>query len=453
MRDAAGAQRVAVAISRWQCLTGMFLMHLRGVNPMPRTCILSDLLERVSWRRLWLDAVIALTAFAMLPARTALSGGIDPDTRFTPLVAVVLTQPQAVRATDGAYHLAYELLLTNATGLRVEVTAVEVRDGRSHEPLLTLTASTAPTLSGQMNPIGASAEDVGDSSIASSSVSVVWLDVAVRSRAEIPRVLEHRITGLIVGAPVGASIPFEIVVARIPTSEAKPPVLGPPFGPGIWLASEGCCLNVTHHRRGLGPVNGEFSVPQRFAIDFFRLDDQFRTWIGDPAKVDSYLSYNQPILAAADGVVVNVRDGLPNQSPPQPPPIPPIDETVGNHVIVRIAPGVYVLYAHMKPGSVLVSKGQRVRRGQELGRIGTSGNSTTPHLHFQIMTTATFFPTDSTPYVFEAFTLVAKESARIWDDNVGLQPTGTIPVSPLAPTQFRNTMPLDRDIIVFPKSR
>ena len=422
---------------------------------MPRTskvpgCSLSDLLERVSWRRLWLRAVIALTAFAMLPARTALSGGIDPDTRFTQLVAAVLTQPQAVRATDGAYHLAYELLLTNATGQRVEVTSVEVRDGRSHQPLLSL---TGPALSGQMNPIGASAEDVGDSSIASSSVSVVWLDVAVRSKAEIPHVLEHRITGSIVAAPVGASIPFEIVVARIPTNEARPPVLGPPVGPGIWLASEGCCRDVTHHRRGLAPVNGELSVPQRFAIDFFRLDDQFRTWVGDRTNLDSYLSYNQPILAAADGVVVNVLDGLRDQSPPQPPPIPPIDETVGNHVIVRIAPGLYTLYAHMKPGSVLVSKGQRVRRGQELGRIGTSGNSTTPHLHFQILTTATFFPTDSMPYVFEAFTVVAKESERIWDDNLGLQPTGTLPVSPLAPTQFRNTMPLDRDIIIFPKSR
>jgi hypothetical protein len=441
---------------RWQYLIGYALHALsEGGNAMPRTSkalggILSDLLERVSWRRLWLHAVIALTAFAMLPARVALSGGIDPDTRFTPLAAAVLTQPQAVRATDGAYHLAYELLLTNATAQRVEITAVEVRDGRSHRPLLTL---TGPALPSQMNPIGVSFEDPGDSSIASSSVSIVWLDVAVRSRAEIPRVLEHRITGSIVAAPVGASIPFEIVVARIPTSEAKPPVLGPPVGPGIWLASEGCCRDVTHHRRGLVPVNGELSVAQRFAIDFFRLDDQFRTWVDDPTKLDSYLSYGQPILAAADGVVVNVRDGLRDQSPPQTPPIPPIDETVGNHVIVRIAPDVYVLYGHMKRGSVLVSKGERVRRGQELGRIGTSGNSTTPHLHFQTLTTATFFPTDSTPYVFEAFTLIAKESARIWDDNVGLQPTGTIPVSPVAPTQFRNTMPLDRDIIIFPKSR
>ena len=226
---------------------------------------------------------------------------------------------------------------------------------------------------------------MGDSSIASSSVSIVWLDVTVPSRGAIPRDVEHRIIGSLVAAPGGTPIPFDIVVARIPTSEAKPPVLGPPVGPGIWLASEGCCRDVTHHRHTLVPVNGELAVAQRFAIDFFRLDDQFRAWVGDRAKLDSYLSYGQPILAADDGVVVDALDGLPDQTPPLPPPIPPIDQTVGNNVIVRIAPGVYILYGHLQPGSVRVSKGQRVRRGQELGRIGTSGNSTTPHLHFQIM--------------------------------------------------------------------
>jgi len=413
--------------------------------------ILSDLPDRVSRPQLWLwlRAVVVLTALAMLPARTALSG-IDPDTRFTPLVAAVLTQPQAVRATDGVYHLAYEVLLTNASGLQVEVTTLEVRDGRSHEPLLTL---TGPALSSVMNPIAASAENGGDSSIASSSVSIVWLDVTVPSKADIPRIVEHAITGSLVAAPGGTPTPFEIVVARIPTSDDNPPVLSPPVGPGIWLASEGCCRDFTHHRHALVPVNGELAVPQRFAIDFYRLDDQFRAWVGDPAELESYLGYGEPILAAADGVVVDVLDGLPDQSPPQPPAIPPITETVGNYVVVRTR-DMYTLYAHMKPGSVLVRNGRHVRRGQEIGRLGTSGNSATPHLHFQIMTTATFFPTDSTPYVFDSFTLVGKLTERIWDDDLGLQPTGTLPVTPLAPTRFRNTMPLDRDIIIFPpKSR
>jgi hypothetical protein len=172
-------------------------------------------------------------------------------------------------------------LLTNASAQQVEVTAVEVRDERSHQPLLTL---TGPALSSQMNPIGVSAEGMGDSSIPSSSVSIVWLDVTVPSRAEIPRDVEHRIVGSIVAAPGGTPFPFDIVVARIPTSAAKPPVLGPPVGPGIWLASEGCCRDVTHHRHTLVPVNGKLAVAQRFAIDFFRLDDQFRAWVGESCE-------------------------------------------------------------------------------------------------------------------------------------------------------------------------
>jgi hypothetical protein len=347
--------------------------------------------------------------------------------------------------------MAYELLLTNATSQQIDVATVEVRDGRTHQPLLNLTGTD---LLAQMNPIGISAEGGGASaSIAGSAVSIVWLDVIVRAKAAIPHALEHRIVGSIGAPPGGAPIPFEIVVSRIPTSAAKPSILGPPLGPGIWLASEGCCRDLTHHRRGLVPVNGALAVSQRFAIDFFLLDNRFRTWIGDPTKLDSYLSYDQPIFAAADGVVVDAEDGLPDQSPPHPPPIPPIAETVGNHVIIRITPGLYLLYGHMKPGSVLVSAGQRVQRGQPIGRIGTSGNSTTPHLHFQIITTATFFPTDSVPYVFDAFTLVGKETERIWDDNIGLQPTGTIPVAPVTPIEYRNAMPLDRDVIVFPQPR
>ena len=101
------------------------------------------------------------------------------------------------------------------------------------------------------------------------------------------------------------------------------------------------------------------------------------------------------------------QDGLPNSTAlPNPPKPPPIDQTVGNHVTVQIGPGLYVLYAHLDPGSVKVHIGQRVHTGQLLGLIGTSGNSTTPHLHFEVMTTPEFFPTDSVPYVFTQFRLL-----------------------------------------------
>jgi Peptidase family M23/EamA-like transporter family len=188
--------------------------------------------------------------------------------------------------------------------------------------------------------------------------------------------------------PSGAApLPFNSTVGSVPASTQIPPVLSPPVEGGIWYMSEGCCNDDTHHRRGLAPINGQLAVPQRFAIDFFRLDAEHRTWVGDPSKVTSYLSYRQPVIAAAPGTVVASRNDLPNSTAlPHPPPIPPIDQTVGNFVIEQIAPGAYILYAHLDPGSVQVHAGQKVSRGQLLGRIGTSGNSTTPHLHFQLLT-------------------------------------------------------------------
>ncbi|MBD0283483.1 MAG: peptidoglycan DD-metalloendopeptidase family protein [Thermoleophilaceae bacterium] len=57
----------------------------------------------------------------------------------------------------------------------------------------------------------------------------------------------------------------------------------------------------------------------------------------------------------------------------------------GNHVILRIGPRRYVGYVHLRPGSVRVGRGQRVRRGQVIGQLGNTGSSSGPHLHVQVM--------------------------------------------------------------------
>jgi Peptidase family M23 len=228
-------------------------------------------------------------------------------------------------------------------------------------------------------------------------------------------------------------------------------VLGSPVGAGVWYASEGCCSDDTHHRRGLVAVNGQLMVPQRFAIDWFKLDARHRAWVGNPHKLTSYLSFLQPVYAAADGVVVGLQNGLPDNRPPEPPPIPPIADTVGNHIVIKVAPGVYLLYAHLQNGSLRVHVGEHVRVGQMIARIGNSGNSTTPHLHFQIMTRPTFFPTDSRPYVFSHFDLIGQVTKRIWDDNIGLQPTGVLPfVAARRPGSRVDELPLDRNVVRFP---
>jgi hypothetical protein len=212
--------------------------------------------------------------------------------------------------------------------------------------------------------------------------------------------------------------------------------------------SEGCCIDDTHHRRGFAPINGQGLVPQRFAIDFYMLDDENRTWVGDPSQITSYLSYQQPIVAAAAGTVVRSVDGFPNStSMPEPPKIPPIEETVGNHVVVEIEPGLYALYGHMDTGSVRVKVGDKVEQGQELGLIGSSGNSTTPHLHFHLQTAPTFFPSDGVPYEFDEFELLGSVTERLWDDNLGLEPTGQLPFEAVEPSLRREELPLDRTVI------
>lgn len=56
----------------------------------------------------------------------------------------------------------------------------------------------------------------------------------------------------------------------------------------------------------------------------------------------------------------------------------------GYHVIINHGNGLSTLYAHMIRGSLKVSAGQRVSSGQALGNIGSTGNVTGPHLHFEV---------------------------------------------------------------------
>jgi murein DD-endopeptidase MepM/ murein hydrolase activator NlpD len=80
----------------------------------------------------------------------------------------------------------------------------------------------------------------------------------------------------------------------------------------------------------------------------------------------------------------------------------PLDfnNAAGNHVVVEIAPHRYVLYAHMRPGTVQVKLGDRVHTGQILGHVGNTGSSTEPHLHMHIDDQPSFLAGNGVPYEF-----------------------------------------------------
>lgn len=373
---------------------------------------------------------------------------LTPETSFTALVVTPTTTPAPVLATDGKVHYAYELLLTNAAPVTYEMSAFDVVDPDTGETLLTIGEDAIQRDVRRLDDAGEPTDaSTGPVTIGPAETWIAWLDVAVDPGAE-PSALQHRTTGAIVTD--AGSRPADYVLTTIAVSDAEAQIVASPVAAGDWFMSEGCCSNYTHHRDGFAPVNGAGQVPQRFAIDLFKVDEDGKTWEGDPSLLESYFSYRQPILAAASGTVVRSVDVFENSpSLPAPPQVPPIIETVGNHVVVEIGPGKYLLYAHMDPGSVRVEVGDTVEVGQELGLIGSSGNSTTPHLHFQLQTEPTFFPTDGLPYVFDSFTLLGSVSERIWDDDLGEQPTGQLPFEPADPSERADELPLDRTVVRF----
>ena len=77
----------------------------------------------------------------------------------------------------------------------------------------------------------------------------------------------------------------------------------------------------------------------------------------------------QPVYAVADGIVYTAKA---------------LTTSYGNYVIIMHDNGLFTLYAHGQAGSIRVSDGQRVKQGQQIMNVGSTGNSTGPHLHFEV---------------------------------------------------------------------
>jgi len=161
-----------------------------------------------------------------------------------------------VRGTDGRFHLAYELVLTNATPLPVEVGRVAVRDSETHRVLLSLGGEE---LASRMNPIGGTPLEVTPpppSLLAPGGSAVVWLDVRLKNKWDVPNALEHLVAAATRPVTGAKSLRFSSLVGRVAVQDREPLELGAPARGGIWVADEGCCDFDTHHRRRLLVVDG-----------------------------------------------------------------------------------------------------------------------------------------------------------------------------------------------------
>jgi murein DD-endopeptidase MepM/ murein hydrolase activator NlpD len=121
----------------------------------------------------------------------------------------------------------------------------------------------------------------------------------------------------------------------------------------------------------------------QYGVDFVVVDKKGLPYTDRGTNNSDYYSYNKPILSSGNGVVTTVIDGIPDNTPGS---INPLSNS-GNTVIIKHDDLTFALYGHIKPNSISVKVGDRVLRGQVIGRCGNSGRSTGPHLHFHLMNT------------------------------------------------------------------
>jgi murein DD-endopeptidase MepM/ murein hydrolase activator NlpD len=132
-------------------------------------------------------------------------------------------------------------------------------------------------------------------------------------------------------------------------------------------------------------MNGTTAIPQRFAVDFALLGDDGRLFSGQGTSLSEWYAFGSPVLAVASGRVAFAADGQEDRPPfgAGAAVLEPKDAT-GNTVILDLGQGRFATYAHLQAGSVRVATGDRVAAGALLGRIGNSGHSLGPHLHFHL---------------------------------------------------------------------
>jgi murein DD-endopeptidase MepM/ murein hydrolase activator NlpD len=319
----------------------------------------------------------------------------------TPIVGEVSHAPIPFKGSDGRTHLVYELEVTNFSPGEASIRRLRVLDAGTNEAVATLGAKQVAS---RLQPAGFR-EPVD--SLAPSATALVFLHLSFDKADQVPKRLVHRLSVKAAAAPPGQqNIVEKVAPTKVNRRDVK--VVGPPLRGSNYLAADSCC-DATRHTRAALPINGKVWLAQRYAVDYEQLDANDRIWSGkNKKKLDNYTIYGKKAYAAADGTVVKVIDGLPEQVPGVFPSNISAEEADGNSVILDIGGGNYALYAHFQPGSVRVKEGQRVRRGDVLGLVGNSGNSLAPHLHFHVMNGPLSLASNGLPYEIDSFKVTGK---------------------------------------------
>ncbi|MBX9400304.1 peptidoglycan DD-metalloendopeptidase family protein [Lysobacter sp. BMK333-48F3] len=304
-----------------------------------------------------------------------------------------MTVPQAPAPfrVEGRQRLMYELHLTNFSAEPVRLQRVEAldRDGGA-----VLASFAGAELGARRQSIGQAA--TADAALRPGERVVVFVEFDLAAGAAPPTALRHRI-GLL-----GERGEDEVEGAPVAVAPASTLLLGPPLRGGPWAAVHAPQW-PRGHRRVFYTLDGRARLPGRHAIDWVAIDSAGRRARGDADRAANSLGYGADVLAVADAQVVAARDGIAESATLSGRRKHSLDQAPGNYLVLALADGRYATYEHLRPGSLRVRVGERVRRGQTIAALGFTGDSTGPHLHFHVADGARPLASEGLPFEFERF--------------------------------------------------
>ena len=373
---------------------------------------------------------------------------------FTPIIASFVTEPHPVLGSDGKYHLVYELQLTNANSFTWLINSIEVLNAEDHDQVFALFSGDTVTPNNQTIP-----GRIPSDTLERSETSLFFINFSVDSLEDIPERITHRLNITVPGGipdnflnflslPPGTPELVQII-GEGAVEPADALVIGPPLKGTKWIAADGCCTSE-RHVRAVMPINGKLAISQRFAIDWEKLNDEDRIFVGDPQDVTGYFAYGQEVLAVGEGRIVLAVDKYEDQIPGQLPPNIQLEEADGNFVVIDLGGGNFAFYAHMIKGSITIEAGDYVTRGQVIGLVGNTGNTSAPHLHFHMMSGPSTFGSNGIPYMIYEYDLIGRAtSIEAFDEaEANGTPLEIVPVT--SPGIHKDDLPLDVRIVNFP---
>lgn len=365
-------------------------------------------------------------------------------------LTVEMHDPPGVVPTPAGRVLVYELNMRNFDADCARLVEVRADDGAALQRRYQgdTIAANALVYDAAMVPVrnpadGANALHPVD--VPPGGGAVLYFFLTLADNAAAPASLRHVLdfTACADAAAVRRTVSEEDAISAAPAV-----VVGLPFRGEGWVAGDSVNPAGTHRRTLIPvrdangqPIVGKFHVPERYAIDWVVVDDAARRAVGPIDANASYLAYGRDVIAVADGIVSRTRDGMPQGTPPHNPPGQTTETAAGNYVMQDIGDGHYAFYAHLQPGSLRVREGDRVVRGQVIGLLGNSGNSSEAHLHFHVSDANDPLMSEGVPFVFDRFSATGQadglnETNGLFDD-----------VTRMAPLTRLRTMPPSYSVV------